>query len=517
MSAAESAPAAATLAGLIRDLGSGRPQAPAVTLGDRTLTFAELDARSSRVAQALLQAGVGPQDRVAILDKNAPTFYEVVFGAANIGAVTVGLNFRLAAPEIDAIVADARPRVVVAAPEFRELLGDADGPRIVQLGAEYEAWLASAPDGDPGAGADPDDVVLQLYSSGTTGQPKGAMLTSANLMFTPRMGREFYGMGPDTVNLVPSPLFHIGGVGYSLTALGQGGHTVLVRDVDPTVLLALIERHRVTHTFLVPAVVQMLAESPALPGTDLSSLRRIAYGAAPMGETQLLKAMALFGCDFMGVYGMTETAGSVTALAPEDHDPGGPRAALLRSVGRPLPWLELRVIDPATGEDAAPGGVGEIWVRSGQNTIGYWGQPALTAEALVEGGWLRTGDAAYLDAEGYVYMHDRMKDMVVSGGENVYPAEVENVLYAHPEVLEAAVIGVPSDRWGETVKAVVVRRPGATLDEASLIAFARGRLAHYKCPTTVDFADELPRNASGKVLKKVLREPFWAGIGRKVH
>ena len=518
MSAAVSVPASATLAGLIRDLGSGRPQAPAVTLGDRTLSFAELDARSSRVAQALLQAGVAPQDRVAILDKNAPTFYEVAFGAAKIGAVTVGLNFRLAAPEIAAIVADARPRVVVVAPDFRELLGEAtDGPRVVQLGGEYEAWLANVPDEDPGAGTDPDDVVLQLYSSGTTGQPKGAMLTSANLMFTPRMGREFYGMGPETVNLVPSPLFHIGGVGYSLTAMGQGGHTVLVRDVDPAALLALIERHRVTHTFLVPAVVQMLAESPALAGTDLSSLRRIAYGAAPMGETQLLKAMALFGCDFMGVYGMTETAGSVTALAPEDHDPGGPRAALLRSVGRPLPWLELRVVDPATGEDAAPGGVGEIWVRSGQNTVGYWGQPALTAETLIEGGWLRTGDAAYLDDEGYVYMHDRMKDMVVSGGENVYPAEVENVLYAHPEVLEAAVIGVPSDRWGETVKAVVVRRPGATLDEASLIAFARDRLAHYKCPTTVDFADELPRNASGKVLKKVLREPFWAGVGRKVH
>jgi acyl-CoA synthetase (AMP-forming)/AMP-acid ligase II len=518
VSAAVSAPASATLAGLIRDLAAGRPLAPAVTLGDRTLTFAELDARSSRVAQALLQAGVGPQDRVAILDKNAPTFYEVVFGAAKIGAVTVGLNFRLAAPEIGAIVADAQPRVVVVAPEFRELLGDASGgPRVVELGADYEAWLAGAADEDPGAGTDPDDVVLQLYSSGTTGQPKGAMLTSANLMFTPRMGREFYGMGPDTVNLVPSPLFHIGGVGYSLTALGQGGHTVLVRDVNPAALLALIEQHRVTHTFLVPAVVQMLAECPALPGTDLSSLRRIAYGAAPMGETQLLKAMALFDCAFMGVYGMTETAGSVTALSPEDHDPGGPRAALLRSVGRPLPWLELRVVDPATGEDAAPGGVGEIWVRSGQNTVGYWGQPALTAETMVAGGWLRTGDAAYLDDRGYVYMHDRMKDMVVSGGENVYPAEVENVLYAHPEVLEAAVIGVPSDRWGETVKAVVVLRPGSTLDQASLIAFARARLAHYKCPTTVDFADELPRNASGKVLKKVLREPFWAGVGRKVH
>ena len=505
-----------TLAGLVRELAARRPDAPAVTLGEHTCTFAELDARSSRVASALTAAGVVPGSRVAVLDKNAPTFYEVVFGAARIGAVTVGLNFRLAAPELAEIVADAGPVVVVVAPEFAHLL-PAGGPRVVQLGEEYEAWLAAAPAGEPTHRPDPDDVVLQLYSSGTTGRPKGAMLTSANLMWTPRMGREFYGMDADTVNLVPSPLFHIGGVGYSLTALGQGGHTVLVRDVDPVALLRLIERHRVTHTFLVPAVVQMLADSPALSGTDLSRLRRIAYGAAPMGETQLLTAIALFGCDFMGVYGMTETAGSVTALAPGDHDPGGPRAGLLRSVGRPVPWLEIRVVDPATGTDAPVGGVGEIWVRSGQNTVGYWGQPALTAEALVEGGWLRTGDAAYLDAEGYLYMHDRMKDMVVSGGENVYPAEVENVLYAHPEVLEAAVIGVPSERWGETVKAIVVRRPGATLDAAGLIAFARDRLAHYKCPTTVDFAHELPRNASGKVLKKVLREPFWAGTERQVN
>ncbi|MCW2581472.1 MAG: hypothetical protein JWQ53_262 [Klenkia sp.] len=510
-----STPSATTLAGLVRELGATRPDAPAVTLGDTTRTFGDLDARSSRVARALQAVGVAAGDRVGVLDKNAPTFYEVVFGAAKIGAVTVGLNFRLAAPEVAAIVADAAPRVVVVDPEFAHLL-PADGPTVVQLGEEYEAWLSDDAS-DPGHEPEPDDVVLQLYSSGTTGNPKGAMLTSANLMWTPRMGREFYGMGPDTVNLVPSPLFHIGGTGYSLTALGQGGHTVLVRDMDPAAVLGLIERHRVTHTFLVPAVVQMLAESPALAGTDTSSLQRIAYGAAPMGETQLLKAIALFGCDFMGVYGMTETAGTVVCLAPEDHDPGGPRAHLLRSVGKPLPWLDVRVVDPATGEDAPVGGVGEIWVRSGQNTVGYWGQPGLTAETLVEGGWLRTGDAAYFDGEGYLYMHDRIKDMVVSGGENVYPAEVENVLYAHPDVLEAAVIGVPSDRWGETVKAVVVRRPGSGVTQPDLIAFVRDRLAHYKCPTSIDFADELPRNASGKVLKKVLREPFWVGSTRKVN
>lgn len=507
--------AAPTLTALVHAIATETPDAPALTLGELTRTFAELDARSARVAAALAAAGVGDGDRVAVLDKNAPTFYEVVLGAARLRAVTVGLNFRLAAQEIAAIVSDARPVVVVVSPELRDLVpGGPGSPMVIELGAPYEDWLATAPAQEPVDLAQSDDVALQLYSSGTTGKPKGALLTHANLLFTPRMGREFYGMGSDSVNLVPSPLFHIGGVGYSLTTLGQGGHTVLVRDVDPVLLLALIGRHRVTHTFLVPSVVQMLVDSPSLSGADLSSLRRIAYGAAPMGETQLLKAMELFGCDFMGVYGMTETAGTVIALDPADHDPGGPRAGLLRSVGRPMPWLDVRIVDPATLEDAAPGGVGEIWVRSGQNTVGYWNQPQLTADALLAGGWLRTGDAAYLDDEGFVFMHDRIKDMVVSGGENIYPAEVENVLYAHPAVQEVAVIGVPSDRWGETVKAVIVRRPDVPVDAAELIAFARERLAHYKCPTSIDFADELPRNASGKLLKHTLRAPFWKDTAR---
>ncbi len=273
-----------TLAGLVRDLAAARPDAPAVTLGEATRTFAELDARSSRVARALQAAGVGAGDRVGVLDKNAPTFFEVVFGAAKLGAVTVGLNFRLAAPEIADVVADAAPRVVVVDPEFAGLLPEG-GPQVVRLGPEYEAWLAEVDDpADPGGGEDPDAVVLQLYSSGTTGRPKGAMLTSANLLWTPRMGREFYGMDAGTVNLVPSPLFHIGGAGYSLTALGQGGHTVLVRDMDPVAVLGLIERHRVTHNLPGAGRGADAGREPGAAGTDLSSLRRIAYGAAPMGR-----------------------------------------------------------------------------------------------------------------------------------------------------------------------------------------------------------------------------------------
>ncbi|GAA3522913.1 fatty acid--CoA ligase [Amycolatopsis ultiminotia] len=504
-----------TLAGMLRELAAARPHAPAVSFEDRTIDFATLHARSSQVAQAFRRTGVGEGDRVAILDKNAPTFYDVVFGAAKLGAATIGLNFRLAAPELAAILADAEPKLTVVAPEFRHLLpAELD---VVELGDEFEKWRAAEQPDDPEIAVDPEAVALQLYSSGTTGKPKGAMLTHANLAWTPRMGREFYGMSSESVNLVPSPLFHIGGVGYGLTTMGQGGHTVLVRDVDPAALLEAIARHGVTHTFVVPSVIQMLVEHPGLPGTDLSSMVRIAYGGAPMGEAQLLRAIEAFGCDFMGVYGMTETTGTVIALDPADHDPGGPRAHLLRSVGRGLPWLSVRVVDPVSGRDSPIGTVGEIWVRGGQNMAGYWKQPVLTADALVEGGWLRTGDAAYLDSEGYVYMHDRIKDMIVSGGENIYPAEVENTLYGHPDVSEVAVIGVPSVKWGETVKAMVVPRSGATIDEPALLAWTRDRLAHYKCPTSIDFIDLLPRNASGKILKHQLRAPFWAGRERAVH
>jgi acyl-CoA synthetase (AMP-forming)/AMP-acid ligase II len=249
--------------------------------------------------------------------------------------------------------------------------------------------------------------------------------------------------------------------------------------------------------------VQMVIEAPEVTSTDLSSLRLVAYGGAPMTEALLRRAMAVLGCEFVGVYGSTETSGTVVFLPPQDHVP-----SRLRSIGKPLPWVELRIVDPMSTDDAAPGAVGEIWVRSPVVTPGYWRQPEMTAAALVEGGWLRTGDAAYADEEGFLFLHDRLKDMLITGGENVYPAEVENVLADHPDIAQVAVIGVPSERWGETVKACVVPRSGCVIDPAEVIAFCRERLAHYKCPTSVDVVDELPRNASGKILKTELRRTY---------
>ena len=313
------------------------------------------------------------------------------------------------------------------------------------------------------------------------------------------------------------PLFHIGGSGWALCAMSRGGRSIIFRDVDPSLLLQLIETEGITEMFLVPAVLMFLLATPSLTTTDLSSLRLIFYGASPISEDVLVKCMAAFGCGFCQVYGMTETTGAITALPFEDHDPDGPRRGLLRSAGKPHETVELRIVEPDSGKDADVGEVGEIWTRSPYNMDGYWGKEQETTATIDADGWLRTGDAGYFDADGYLYLHDRIKDMVVSGGENIYPAEVENVLLSHPTIVDAAVIGVPDERWGETVKAIVVLAPGAELDEPDVIAHCRGQLAHYKCPTSVDTADALPRNPSGKILKRELRAPYWAGQERSIN
>lgn len=496
-----------TLANTIGDLARSRPDGVALVGPDGiTRTWADLHDRAAQVANALLSEGIGHGDRVGHLDRNDPTFFEIALGCNMIGAVVVGMNWRLAPRELEQVAANADLALLLTAPEFVQNVPAqvvASCP-VVQLGADYEAWIASAVNTPPQVEVCADDVVYQLYSSGTTGLPKGTLITSANLLWTVRAGAELYGMDASSVNLLVSPLFHIGGAGYGLTALGQGGTTVVARDLSPANLLHVMAEHRVTHSFLVPALVQSLIEAPAVGDTDLSSLRLVAYGGAPMSEALLRRAMEVLDCEFVGVYGSTETSGTVIYLPPSDHRP-----ELLRSIGHPLPWVEVRVVDPASGADLEAGEVGELWVRGPVVTPGYWRQPQTTAAAFSEGGWLRTGDAAYRDAEGFLFLHDRIKDMVISGGENIYPAEVENVLAGHAALAEVAVIGVPDDRWGETVKAIVVPRAGAVIDPTEVIAFCRDRLAHYKCPTSVDVVEQLPRNASGKLLKKELRRPFW--------
>jgi len=512
---------------MLRHWAAVQPDAPMLTCGTDTVSWSGLYERAVRVATALARSGVRPGDRVAFLDRNCIEYFEVFFGCALLGAVIVPVNWRLAPLEMGAVVDDAGAAVLIHGPDFDEALAIIrdQAPTVdtcVSL-AGFAAWRdagAADPAGDPGFEPGPGDVVTQMYTSGTTGLPKGVMISGRNMAAILDGAVEKYRVGPDTVSMVAMPLFHIGGTGWALAGMSRGGYSVILRDVDPDEVLRVIEERAVTSAFVVPAVLMMLLASARIDSTDVSSLQTIFYGASPISEDVLVRSMQALGCDFAQVYGLTETTGAITTLAPEDHDPHGARSHLLRSAGRPLSYVELRIIDPVTGEALPAGAVGELTARSDQTMLGYWQKPAETAAVLSEDGWFRTGDAGWLSDDGYLFLHDRIKDMIVSGGENVYPAEVENALLSHPGVADAAVFGVPDDRWGETVKAVLVRAAGAGADDEALasdiLAATRGRLAHYKCPTSIDFVEVLPRNPSGKVLKRELRAPYWEGRGRNI-
>jgi acyl-CoA synthetase (AMP-forming)/AMP-acid ligase II len=344
-----------------------------------------------------------------------------------------------------------------------------------------------------------------MYTSGTTGRPKGVETTHRNF-HTLEVAGSAVGPAwhPGDVSLVCMPLFHIAGAGWALLGLYNGCRNIILPDVVPADILRLIESERVTKTLFVPAVILFLLQEPACATTDFGSLELIEYGASPIAQDVLRRAIEAFGCRFLQLYGLTETTGAVTWLPPEDHDPE--RGARMASCGKPWGDVELRIVDPA-GAALPAGEVGEIVCRTAQVMAGYWNRPEATAAAIRDG-WFHTGDAGSVDADGYVYIHDRIKDMIISGGENVYPAEVESALFEHPAIADIAVIGVPDPTWGEVPKAVAVLAPGAHLSLGELQAFARERLAGYKVPKSLEIVDTLPRNPSGKVLKRVLRERF---------
>jgi long-chain acyl-CoA synthetase len=510
------------VADVIRERAAERGDAVAIAQGDRELSFAALDERSSRLAQALRASGVGPGDRVGYLDRTAPEVIELLFAASKIGAVIVPMNWRLAAPELSAVLADSAARVLIAGEGFSEIAGEmiSLGDRCAELiivgdrgAGGYERWLSAHDAVDPGQRGNSADVVVQMYTSGTTGVPKGVLTTHRNLGAAAETSPRWE-FDDASVSLTPLPMFHIGGIGWAFVGLWNGATTVLVRNFEAAAVLGTLERSRVTNAVFVPTMLQMLADVPGAAERDYSALRSIAYGASPITTTVLRAALRTFRCSLFGIYGLTETTGAITQLDPADHDPDGPREHLLRSAGRPYPWAELRIANPANGTTLRPREVGEIWLRAPNVTPGYYNRPYETAAALTADGWLRTGDGGYVDEDGYLFLTDRIKDMIVSGGENVYPIEVEEALSQHPEVLEVAVIGVPDQRWGETVKALIVRRPGSAVDADELIAFTRARLAGYKLPRSIDFIETLPRTPTGKVLKRELRErDVAAGAG----
>jgi long-chain acyl-CoA synthetase len=502
------------VADVVRHWAAERGDAVALRHGDRVLTYRELDERSSRLAQALRGAGVCSGDRVAYLDRTGPEVVEALFAVSKIGAVLVPLNWRLALPELTTIVDDSGAPLLIAGSGFAALAAAiaetlAQRVTVVEVGEDYEAWIAQHDAVDPGGHGAAGDTVLQMYTSGTTGVPKGVLTTHRNLAAAAETS-PLWAFDADSVSLTPLPMFHIGGIGWAFVGLWNGATTILVSEFDPVAVLDLFERRRVTNAVLVPTMLQLLTAVAGAAERDYTALRSIAYGASPITTPLLKRALETFRCPLFGIYGLTETTGAAVQLDADDHDPKGPRERLLRSVGHPYPWVGLRIVDPSTGRDCGPHAVGEVWLRAPNVMAGYFNRPEETAAALTADGWLRTGDGGYVDAEGYLFLTDRIKDMIVSGGENVYPVEVEEALSQHPAVDQVAVIGVADDRWGETVKALIVLRAGEVASADELVAFARERIASYKLPRIVEFVDDLPRTPSGKVLKRDLRERHLA-------
>ena len=491
--------------------------------GEET-NFRELEVRSNRVAHGLLAAGIQPGDRVAYLGKNLGCYLEMLFGCTKIRATMAGMNNRLAAPELQFVLSDSESQVLFVSSDFYDLVDQIldECPMIKKVIAieggrdgwdDYTSWRDSQSGDHPGIETRDDDDVIQLYTSGTTGLPKGVQLTNANYKgFMQQAGTlDWAAYDPDDAVMLAMPLFHVAGVNIGVLALHQGCKTVVLREINPVAILDLVEQHKIAQAFWVPAVILMLTQTPGVEQRDWSSMKNVTYGASPITEDLLLQAKEMFGCKFTQVYGLTETTGGGTFLPPEAHDPAWGK---LRSCGVPYPGTTIKCVDES-GKEVPQGEVGEIVIQSDFVMKGYWKRPEATEDA-VKDGFFYTGDAGYFDEEGFLFIHDRVKDMIVSGGENVYPAEVENAIFGHPAVADVAVIGVPSEKWGEEVKALIVPKEGENPSEAEIIAWAKERIAGYKCPKSVEQIDVMPRNPSGKILRKDLREPFWKGVERRV-
>jgi long-chain acyl-CoA synthetase len=511
-----------TLGDISRVGARSYPDAEAVVFENSRFTYREFDRRINRLANVLANLGTAKGDRVAILAENTHKYLEVYLGAAKAGLVTTPLNFRLSHDELGHILRDSEAKVVLVGEGYeataQALLDIVDSVRTwIGLdtdfgGHSYEQLLARSSDTDPLVTLDENELAVLMYTGGTTGTPKGVMLSHRNILASLRSLCEQNQITALDTTCMVLPLFHVS-FWPAFCCLKMGGKVVVIRRPDILRTLTSIQQERCTHINAVPTLYAWLITFPDLDRFDLSSVRLMSYAGSPMPESILQKCISKFGNRLAQGYGLTETSPAVSELMPEDHVLAGPRAKLLKSVGRSLPGIEVRVVD-GSGAPLKPGETGEIAVRGENVLMGYWKNPRLTAEKLRDG-WLHTADIGYMDEEGYIYLVDRKSDMIITGGENVYPKETENVLYSHPAVQECAVTSAPDENWGERVQAAVVLKPGVAATEKELIEFCKSKLAGYKCPKKIEFWQQLPKTPVGKIMRKDVKAKFWGEAASK--
>lgn len=505
-----------TLPELLRHHAEVRPDHAAYVFGEKVSSYAQLAKDSNRIASALARMGLEPGSRAGLLSRNRDAYFTLLGGCGAARAVLTPVNWRLAPDEIAFILKDAAIEVLFVSSEYLDIaksvmvrLGRSD--RIILLdGAatapvlDYGQWVEDSPEDDASAEAQADDVLLQIYSSGTTGVPKGVELTHSNMLAAAQQA--LHGPVGDWLSddrlLIALPLFHAGALLTASYALLVGATSIILPDAEVEALMAAAETHRVTKMGLVPALIQMIIDAPSYRADRFPALDTIIYGGSAISSDLIRRALTAFDAGFVQLFGSSETFTAGTVLSAEDHK----NPARLSTCGRAMQGIDIKVVR-ADGSPAEVDEPGEVLIRSRTVMKGYWGLPDQSAEVLKDG-WYHTGDVGSLGSDGFLTIRDRLRDMIISGGENIYPLEIENVLSEHPDVSDCAVIGIPDDRWGETVMAVVVAKAGAKPAPDALIDHLRNRIASYKCPRSVAFVDALPRNASGKVLKRVLRDSY---------
>ncbi len=495
-----------TFRAAVREHARQRPDHPALVCGRRVVTYAELDDRSDRLAGTLVAVGAAAGARVAHFARDSERFYELLLACAKTGAVLVPIDWRLTPGEVEHILTDSGAHLL-----FADAAATFPGAHTVVLDDADRWWAGDRI--DRSAVDDPERPLVQLYTSGTTGRPKGVVLAARSFSAVARLLAEhdldWLDWRADDRSLLGVPGFHVGGIWWATQGLRAGVTNVVLPAFDSGHAIEVIRTLGITTTCMVPAMLRMLVDEPGAGPADFASLRKVVYGGSPISDVLMVRCLETFGCELAQIYGLTESGNTAVCLPPAEHYPGSPRLA---AAGRPYPGVRIKIVD-ADGEPVPPGTIGQVCIDTPARMIEYWNQPEKTRQTIVDG-WVHTGDAGYL-ADGFLHICDRISDMIIVAGENVYPAEVEKAICRHPRISDAAVVGAPDERWGEAIHAFVV--PRGPMTQAELAGFLRHELAPFKQPTYYAFVETLPRNPSGKILRRELRDRLWTGHARKVN